>query len=1302
MSHRSVHRRSTHGSYGRPSQRPVGTLAQGQALIEYALILALLVVSLAGVLAITGPAVGGVFSRQVLNLLGGDPDDVRTPLPNEAFWTQVAAVASYTPQSAKVQTNTPRPTTLAPDEGGATEEPVDPPPDTLVPTDTPIPTAGPSPTPTSAAFGYPFNDPGDNADRWETGITSPPETATWTAMFWNYVSSGYNNAGNCRNSNFNSAGAQADNTARWTTSYDTLDFVWSGSPGGSITNEFCARFKTTMDLDAGTYTWELAKDDGIRVWVDGVKVVDANIPNPGDAVTWNWEPLHNSTFRRSFTVASSGPKPIVIEMYDNASTAEIHVKLLDTAETDIGTCNWALSPVQYHSGPDAWNDSPTGNYAAGSLCSLKLRGDINLTGATAAELEFWDRYTLSANTRARAEVRVVGQTSWTALVTHQGASTMGWSRQLADLSGFTGQTIELRFVLDATSATTTAEGWVIDDISVRVPNPNVYSLGFFDNMEGASHWLAGDTWARSNESTHQGLQAWSDSPGAGINYAPGTNAVLELDGVVKLSLNPDVTDPEVAFWHHYALGTGDSIRLEVSTDHQAWLTLGSVLATATTNNSWTQQIVSLSDYAGDDIYLRFRLEANNDGSIGNGWWIDDFTIRAPVDTAWDLGSCDNVESGQYWVANGTWGIVTGTDTNTGTGFSVQAHGGSSFWSDSPGASYAQGADDALEMIPWLSLPVGSVAPELVFWHQWGLGTSDYVAVEILRESTGAWTELWRMTYGQRPPHYNTNEAVSSFYSVLSWQRETVDLSSFISNTERYKIRFRRYSNNTDTRGDGWWIDDVCFQSHTDTTRSLPFTDAMNSASNWYTGGTWWVSPEQSHDGIAFSDSLGTSYNKYANGILELRHVINLTGTTWPTLYYWDRHELGTKDVLKVEISVLDEATGTWGSWFEIDQGTPAPQPDVWYRTVTTTSWNRHQGNLNAYVDRKIRLRFRLHEIASNKPSTEVGDGWWIDQVSIIERYNRETVFSGASFLDDGDVSNTWWVMDGTWARVPGSVSGAYTNIGSGSGLGAGTWTAQYYTDTNNNNTFTTAGYRGTAEVESIDSFTDNDLECSPAKWRTSEPGFAHPCGVGLTSDDQYLIRWTRTISVSQTTKYRLQLQSDDGLRVFVDGTSIYNYWSGRSFNTPPDTAEITLTPGSHEFVIEFFEDGGSARVKVDFEVATGVYSDSPAGNYVHGSNASMTLEGVIDLAGLSNPTLRFSQNRARGNSDTFYVEVSTNGGYTWNELTKYIDNQSWTSTDLSLSAYVGQRINIRFRLDARTNTGVADGWTIDNIRITGS
>jgi Flp pilus assembly pilin Flp len=70
----------------------------GQAMVEYVLILALVIISLAAILSITGPAVGNVFSNTVANLLDltVTPED---PMTEGDFWQLVTAVASYTPDT---------------------------------------------------------------------------------------------------------------------------------------------------------------------------------------------------------------------------------------------------------------------------------------------------------------------------------------------------------------------------------------------------------------------------------------------------------------------------------------------------------------------------------------------------------------------------------------------------------------------------------------------------------------------------------------------------------------------------------------------------------------------------------------------------------------------------------------------------------------------------------------------------------------------------------------------------------------------------------------------------------------------------------------------------------------------------------------------------------------------------------------------------------------------------------------------------------------------------------------------------
>jgi len=87
-----------HPFSGRSPASPPPGRHGGQALAEYVLILALVAIALIAVLTITGPAVGNVFSNAVYNLLGGTIVP-RETLPADDFWTQVAAVASYTPEN---------------------------------------------------------------------------------------------------------------------------------------------------------------------------------------------------------------------------------------------------------------------------------------------------------------------------------------------------------------------------------------------------------------------------------------------------------------------------------------------------------------------------------------------------------------------------------------------------------------------------------------------------------------------------------------------------------------------------------------------------------------------------------------------------------------------------------------------------------------------------------------------------------------------------------------------------------------------------------------------------------------------------------------------------------------------------------------------------------------------------------------------------------------------------------------------------------------------------------------------------
>lgn len=1250
----------------RSSQRGTKRQAGGQALIEYVLIITLVTLALIAVLAITGPAVGNVFSNQVYNLLGGEVEPHNT-LSADAFWTQVAAVASYTPESPGLVTNTPAPATSTPTVGPSmTPSPVTP-----SPTPSHTPTYGPSPTPLPKDFGYPFEDDGGKDEWWKHDFDGLIET-TWNAEYWNYSTYGWRT----------DMSAMPPDSGVYRTTVDALDFYYASGvkPHSSVSEDFYARFVTTVNLEAKKYTFKIMRNNGIRIWVGGNIVVDENAPNAGDPKTWTqWseDPYQDAWFERSFTPAA-GANEIKVEFVEVSGYAHLHVFLTDDGQLDEGDCSWAISNEAFRSVPTAWSDSPGKNYTPRSYCILSLRGQIDLRGSTNPKIEFWDRYNLQSGTYAKVGVSIAGTGTWVDVDVHYYETNYGWTRQTYDLTqfgsgkqDFRNQLIEIRFVLDARNSSNSYDGWWIDDISVTEDIKRQYTVGFSDNMEAESHWYPGGTWARSNESAHLGSSAWSDSPGA--NYTHGSNNILELDGIIildnaKLTGNP-VVDPEVVFWHRYNLTYNDKIYIEVSNDgRQTWVALGgSALASTSTNLSWSQTVFSLSNYIGQDIYLRFRLDARSDSRVADGWWIDDFSLRNKPNSVVMLDWCDNMEGGSSeWVPEGTWTLVNGPDFNSTqtTPHTVMPHSGSLYWSDSPQANYEHNTNSSLTLKSKVVL-AGAVAPELVFWHLWDVEYSDDLYVEVSTDEGDTWSTVWHYDYGHMPEGYSGSLVDKGYNHNFSWTREPVSLESYIGQT--INVRFRidaLYSTSVD---DGWWIDDVCFTERNEIVRTLPFTDGIEAGpENWYLGGTWAAGTENRHAGsLAFSDSYGQPYEHETNAILELKGIVNLTGAVEPTLYYWEAFNLAYEDYTLVEVRETDATGKPLGDWEELSR----------HRYTTTTSWDRRQENLAPYINKYIKIRFRLYAAKDSRTY----EGWWLDDISVVDRNGIEQVHS-LPFYEDAETVNPFWVYDGTWARIP-----AFRPIGSGNGLGPGGWTGEYYNDTNRNRAFDSGELAGTQ--------TDAEINFNWGSY--IKPPF-------VASTDYYLIRWTRIITVTDTMKLTVQTQSDDGIRAFVDGQPMLDHsvtWRDRSFSSTPDTGPtFTLLEGDHTLVVEYYERTSSAQVFVNFGVEGYIFTDSPGGNYFHQNDMSLQLEGTIDLTGTSNPALSYWDTRYLHYSDDIYVEVSTDEGFTWSAVRSTSGtDKTWKKQLHDLSAYAGQKINIRFRLDARDNSRVDDGWYIDDI-----
>lgn len=120
---------------------------------------------------------------------------------------------------------------------------------------------------------------------------------------------------------------------------------------------------------------------------------------------------------------------------------------------------------------------------------------------------------------------------------------------------------------------------------------------------------------------------------------------------------------------------------------------------------------------------------------------------------------------------------------------------------------------------------------------------------------------------------------------------------------------------------------------------------------------------------------------------------------------------------------------------------------------------------------------------------------------------------------------------------------------------------------------------------------------------------------------------------------------------------------------------------------------------------TSLWGTNLAGNYGNSVNASLQTP-AIDLSGLSAASLQFAHwYSIERNWDYGYVEISTDGT-SWTELARYTapgtggQPVGWEQPLIDLTAYVGQTVHIRFRLQSDSSVNYA-GWYIDDVSVAG-
>jgi chitodextrinase len=120
----------------------------------------------------------------------------------------------------------------------------------------------------------------------------------------------------------------------------------------------------------------------------------------------------------------------------------------------------------------------------------------------------------------------------------------------------------------------------------------------------------------------------------------------------------------------------------------------------------------------------------------------------------------------------------------------------------------------------------------------------------------------------------------------------------------------------------------------------------------------------------------------------------------------------------------------------------------------------------------------------------------------------------------------------------------------------GQYVAQFYAN---------ATLSGTPALERCQSSIDHD-------WASGSPG-------GTLPTDRFSARWKGTFSFAAGS-YEFTARADDGIRVWVDGTSLIDAWKDQAATTYQATR--VLTAGNHDVQVEYYENGGLAVAKVNW------------------------------------------------------------------------------------------------------------------------
>ncbi|MGJ3238625.1 MAG: SH3 domain-containing protein [Anaerolineae bacterium] len=119
-------------------------------------------------------------------------------------------------------------------------------------------------------------------------------------------------------------------------------------------------------------------------------------------------------------------------------------------------------------------------------------------------------------------------------------------------------------------------------------------------------------------------------------------------------------------------------------------------------------------------------------------------------------------------------------------------------------------------------------------------------------------------------------------------------------------------------------------------------------------------------------------------------------------------------------------------------------------------------------------------------------------------------------------------------------------------------------------------------------YNNNSLSGSPVISRIDQTinfnwGAGPPTGFeSLLPPDNFSVRWSSLETFDQPGTYRFTASADDGVRVIIDGTTVIDNFQANNGLTL-NTADVNITAGTREIVLEYVEFTGNAAIQFFWE-----------------------------------------------------------------------------------------------------------------------